>query len=175
MIEINLLPPAQRPPKISTRKLISVFFLLLLCLFFYYLAGVYQLYTLHKHLADMNTQLQLLRPAQESMLAANDKLYQIKLRKQILMKLTGKRRSWHAIFSHLGATTPPSIRLTAIANNKQTNCTITGRAATYPALADYLEKMDKDLFLAEPRLISADNTSEQHGTSFEIQVKLKEL
>lgn len=174
MIRINLLPPSERTSDFPlTRMMGASVFLLLLVVAGVYGYGLYTELTLQQELQQARNRYELLRPTQEKMLAANQKQQAITSRSAILTTLTKERKSWHAVLSHLGVATPVQVWLTEVTAGDKNLLLIKGMAATYPDLADFIEKLAQDSFFADPVLIKAERDSALPATRFELSVKIK--
>ncbi len=174
-MKINLLPPQERPQGLTRKKLFSIVSALVLfsyAVIFSY--NQYVLWNLNDELLAVDAQYQLLRPAEQKMLAALAKQTAYNQRNSLLVKLSRERKSWHAALSRLGYITPPKVWLTQVSTVDRTYVKILGQAASYSELAAFLTNMGQDEIFTAPMLISADQDNRSNLTKFEIVVKIKE-
>lgn len=174
MIQINLLPPADRIAAFPLNRIIggSIFFtcVLLVGLYGY---GFYVEIMLQQDLQRVRTQYELLRPTQQNMITANQKLQATANKHTILTDLTKERKSWHAVFAHLGMVIPEQVWLTEVSAGNDNLLLIKGRAANYPEVAAFIEQLAKDSFFSEPVLIKAERDMILEAARFEVSVKIK--
>ncbi|HAK75071.1 MAG TPA: hypothetical protein DCP36_18825 [Sporomusaceae bacterium] len=176
MIQINLLPPEERSIEIPLKRAIrvSIFFvcLLLVSLYGY---GLYTELTLQQDLQRARNQYELLRPTQQKMLAADQKQQAIINKNAILTALTKERKSWHAVFAHLGTVVPEQVWLTEVSAGNENLLLIKGKAANYPEVAAFLKKLAKDSLFTDMVLIKAEQEMMLDTLRFEVSVKIKGL
>lgn len=174
MIQINLLPPEERMNVFSLNRIIggSIFItgVLLIILYGY---GFYMELMLQQDLQRAHNQYELLRPTQQNMLAANQKLQAIASKHTILTTLTKERNSWHAVFAHLGMVVPEQVWLTEVSVGNDNLLLLKGRAANYPEVAALIEQLAKDSFFSEPVLIKTERDGMLEAARFELSVKIK--
>lgn len=174
-MKINLLPPQERPQGFTRKKF---FIIMSVCVLFIYTVifgyNQYVLWSLSDELSAVNSQYQLLRPAEQKMLAALAKQTAYNQRNSVLVKLSKDKKSWHAVLSRLGYITPPKVWLTQVAAVDRKYVKILGQAANYSELAAFLANMANDGIFTAPMLISADQDNRSNLTKFEIVVKIKE-
>lgn len=174
MIRINLLPPQERHTNICLSPVIAAVSGLMLTVFaVLYGYGYYCEVSLTQKINETRNQFELLRPTQEKMLIAAQKQQQLGVKNNILIALTGERKSWHAILSHLGTITPEQVWLIELSNSDKNMLSIKGMAATYPDLAEFMQKLGQGNLFTDPVLIKAERDQGLAATRFEISVKVK--
>ncbi|EAX47864.1 Fimbrial assembly family protein [Thermosinus carboxydivorans Nor1] len=176
MIQINLLPPAERRPKWPLSRMFAaagmVVVFVCVCLYGY---SWYQIRELEVAIAQTRNQLELLRPLQAKMIDAQTKQQRLDAKNNILVALTRERQSWYALVARLGIVTPPQVWLTEVAAAENGAVRLKGMAAAYPDLAAYVKKLEQDDIFAEPVLVKAERDGARTVTRFELTVKVKGL
>lgn len=176
MIQINLLPPAERRPQWLVGRMFTaagvIVVFVCVCLYGYIW---YQIRELEVAIVQTHNQLELLRPLQAKMLDAQTKKQRLDAKNNILVALTRERLSWYALAARLGIVTPPEVWLTEVAATDNGAVRIKGMAAAYPDLAAYVKKLEQDDIFAEPVLVKAERDGDRTATRFELTVKVKGL
>lgn len=176
MTLINLLPPSERQPKWALRRILLAISLAIsiICagIFMY---GEYAIWKLERQIDEAHNQYELLKPTIEKMQEANNKKQQLDTKNNLLLQLTQERRPWYSIIARLGVVTPGQVWLTEVGMVDKHNLRMKGVAAGYPALADFMAKIEQDEILSQPTLIKAEHDRVVSFTRFEIMVKLKGL
>ena len=177
MIRINLLPPAERQPKWSLKRI----FLILGALACFICASLFScnlfmIWHVERQITDARNKYELLMPVQVKMVEANGKQQVISAKNNMLVTLTAERKSWHTIITHLGVITPPEIWLTELGTVDKNLIKITGTAMSYPVLAQFIETLEQDDVFTTPVLLGAVLTPKAAVflVKFEISVKFKE-
>ena len=176
ILRINLLPPSERACQWPVQKLLLAGVILVfgtMALFYGY--GAYTIWRLDRQLADIRNQYELFKPVREKMVTANILQQAIKGKNDRLAALTGERRSWYAILSHIGAVMPPGIWLTEVTLSDKSSIRIKGLASAYPDLARFLDQFADDSLLKDPFLVSAETDAASAATRFEMTLKFKGL
>jgi Tfp pilus assembly protein PilN len=174
MIRVNLLPPQQRLPLRSWSSIVKYCGLItVLLLLAIYLYNIHVLSQLQEQTANMRNSYALLLPAEEKMLAVQEQQQTLKVKREILIRLTNERISWYAIVAQFGRITPSQVRLTDISSNRQNLIQVKGVAQSYPDLALFLSRLEQDNLFTSPILIKAEQVNNSAATGFEIVVKIK--
>ncbi len=89
--------------------------------------------------------------------------------------MTKERKSWHAVFAHLGTVVPEQVWLTEVSAGNENLLLIKGKAANYPEVAAFLKKLAKDSLFTDMVLIKAEQEMMLDTLRFEVSVKIKGL
>lgn len=174
-IKINLLPPTERQPLWSAnRVMVFIAMVSVLIVGVVVIFNMYSIWKLEKEVSITEQQFEMLRPAQDKMVLAENQNHLTIAKNNLLTKLTGERRPWPLIIAKLGIITPQQIWLTELAVAEKNSLRIKGNAFTYEDLANFLKQLEQDEILTKPVLVKAERDPVLALTRFEVTVKIKE-
>ena len=174
MIRINLLPQEERRAGISGKKTLIRFFAgLAICMALLYAYGEYRIYDLKRQIQEVQVRSELLQPTRAKMADWNQKLQAISVRENLLIQLTGQRKSWPAIIAHLGMVMPREVWLTEFRSSDTDAFQIKGCALGYAELSGFLKRLEQHEVFTDPTLIKAEFDPSLRIIRFEVSVKLK--
>lgn len=182
-IRINLLPQTDRPSTLPVARMIAgvVITGIFLCtVAFSYHA--YVIWSLTNELTVVRNQHESLRPVEQNMNAAAEKLRYISQRETALSDIAQERRPWDMVFSHLAAIAPPRLWFTHAGveykeKAQPMGIKISGIAEKYMDVAAFLNTLEENNIFGDPVLTAAEVNSSGTVPSakFEITVNLKGL
>lgn len=172
-MRLNLLPPPQRRygPARHTVAILLLTSLTVITVLVY--SGVYLSVATARHqLAQVESQLALLQPAEENMRQVQD-LWQRRNRKQaILAALTGQNRSCYDTLLRIGGQTPDTVWFKAVTQDG-TTVQVQGWARNYQDLADFAHRLEAEGSFSVVAVVEAKDDGNLPLTDFTLRLSFK--
>lgn len=173
VININLLPPAERQPRwLLTRIIILSSTIIIAIVITFAILQSYTIWKLERDVAAAQQRYSLLNNTRQMMLKATKQNQLTTAKMSLLVKLTDERKPCHAILGRLGVITPRPIWLTELIIDEKAVLRITGNAVTHQDLVSFLQLFEQDELLTAPQLTKVEQDATSAITRFEMTVKV---